>query len=356
MTDLLDQAGDVREADALDTEALTAYLTDTIDGLSGELAVKQFGGGASNLTYQLTLGGREMILRRPPSGTKPKSGHDMAREFKVLSHLQGHFAPAPKPLVFCNDHSVIGAEFYVMEKLSGIIVRRDLPKGMDLSEDDAGTLCRNLVGTLAELHQVDFAAAGLSELGKPEGYVGRQVSGWNGRYAKARTDDVPENPQVMAWLEDKQPPDGANPGIIHNDYKLDNVVLDPADPLKVIGVLDWEMTTLGDPLMDLGSTLAYWVEAGDPPYMQLARMMPTTLPGMFTRDEVIAHYAQLTGRNMDHFDFYYAFGLFRLAVIAQQIYYRYYHGQTTNKRFEAFGQMVGLLIQRTDEIISKSEL
>lgn len=356
MSELLDQAGEVREADALDISALSAFLQQHVEGLNGELNVRQFAGGASNLTYQLSMGGRDMILRRPPSGTKPKSGHDMAREFKVLTALQGHFAPAPKPLVFCDDPSVIGAEFYVMEKLSGIIVRRDLPKGMALSEADAGTLCRNLIGTLAELHQVDFATAGLADLGRPEGYVARQVSGWNGRYAKARTDDVPENPQVMAWLEAKQPPDGANPGIIHNDYKLDNVVLDPADPLQVIGVLDWEMTTLGDPLMDLGSTLAYWVEAGDPPYMQLARMMPTTLPGMFTRDEVIAHYAQLTGRNMDHFDFYYTFGLFRLAVIAQQIYYRYYHGQTTNKRFEAFGQMVGLLIQRTDEIISKSEL
>lgn len=356
MSDLLDQAGDVREADALDTEALAAYLQQHIEGLSGELAVRQFAGGASNLTYQLTMGDREMILRRPPSGTKPKSGHDMAREYKVLSHLQGHFGPAPKPLVFCDDHSVIGAEFYVMEKLSGIIVRRDLPKGMELSAEDAGALCRNLIGTLATLHQVDYARAGLAELGRPEGYVARQVSGWNGRYAKARTGDVPENPQVMAWLEAKQPADGANPGIIHNDYKLDNVVLDPNNPLEVIGVLDWEMTTLGDPLMDLGSTLAYWVEADDPPYMQLARMMPTHLPGMFTRDEVIAHYAELTGRNMDHFDFYYTFGLFRLAVIAQQIYYRYYHGQTTNKRFAAFGQMVGLLIQRTDEIISASDL
>lgn len=356
MTDMLDKAGAVRDGDAIDDKALADYLATHIDGLSGPVSVQQFSGGASNLTYQVSVGGRDMILRRPPSGTKPKSGHDMAREYKVLSHLQGHFDYAPRPVIFCDDPAVIGAEFYVMDKLDGIIIRRELPKGMTLDARGATSLCENLIGVLAELHAVDYTAAGLGDLGRPTGYVARQVEGWNGRYAKARTPDVPEAPTAMAWLADNQPAESADASIIHNDYKLDNVVLAPQPPHPIIGVLDWEMTTLGDPLMDLGSVLAYWVEADDPPYMQLARMMPTHLPGMFTRQQVVAHYAQLTGRNVDHFDFYYVFGLFRLAVIAQQIYYRYYHGQTSNKRFAAFGQMVGLLVQRTDEIIANSDL
>lgn len=356
MTDMLDNAGDVRDGDGIDEHALRAYLQDTIGGFEGPMQLRQFAGGASNLTYQLDIGDRRLILRRPPSGTKPKSGHDMGREYKVLSRLQGHFEYAPAPVLFCDDPSVIGAEFYLMDKLDGIIIRRELPKGMTLDADGAQALCENLIAVLAELHGVDFDAAGLGDLGRPAGYVGRQVEGWNKRYAKARTPDVPEHPTAMAWLADNQPPETNQAGIIHNDYKLDNVVLSPEAPHPIIGVLDWEMTTLGDPLMDLGSVLAYWVEADDPPYMQLARMMPTHLPGMFTRDEVVAHYAALTGRNVEHFDFYYVFGLFRLAVIAQQIYYRYYHGQTSNKRFAAFGQMVGLLVQRTDEIIANSDL
>lgn len=352
----LDQAGQVRGENTFDPALILPFLKSRIADLEdGALALKQFQGGASNLTYQLSVGSREMILRRPPSGTKPKSGHDMGREYRVLSALHAHF-PCPRPLAYCEDESLIGAAFYVMEKIQGVILRRDVPKEIVYSPEQARKLCTNLLDMQIRLHQLDYAATGLADLGHPEGYVARQIKGWCERFAKARTDDVPACENIMNWLRLHTPPDSARPALIHNDYRFDNVILDPADNLSIIGVLDWEMCTLGDPLMDLGSSLAYWVQPNDSKPMQALRMQPTHLPGMLTRDEIVNYYAEKTGRPIGNYDFYYVFGMFRLAVIAQQIYYRWKLGQTKNPRYQAFGMFVTVLAQVSEDVIQKSSL
>jgi len=351
MTDILiDQPKAQRDEDALDQAKVAAWLKTEL-GLDGDISIQQFPGGASNLTYAVTIGDSELILRRPPAGTKAASAHDMGREVTVLSKLNAVYPYCPKPLGYCEDNEVLGEPFYVMQRLKGIILRRDLPKGLELSTADASKLCQNLVSAQAQLHNLDFEAAGLADFGKPAGYVERQISGWSGRYRKAKTDDVPDCEGVMAWLAETQPTDSAQPGIIHNDFKFDNVVLDPNDPTKLIGILDWEMATLGDPLMDVGCALCYWIEANDPPPLQIARMGPTNIAGMFSRDDYAKYYAEAAGRSFDDWQWYYVYGQFRLAVIAQQIYYRYYHSQTTNPKFKMFGQFVGLLNMNCERII-----
>ncbi len=350
----LDEPGKVREENRFDPERLLPYLRAQVPDLpTGSTTLRQFQGGASNLTYQLDVGGYSMILRRPPAGTKPKSGHDMQREYRVLSALHGHF-PCPRPLAYCEDAELIGAPFYVMEKLEGVILRRDPPKSLSYSPEQARTLCLNLLDALIHLHTLDYAAIGLTDLGRPEGYVERQLSGWCQRFEKSWTDDVPKYEAVIDWLKANRPPDSPQSGIIHNDYRFDNVVLSPQDHLSIIGVLDWEMCTLGDPLMDLGSTLAYWVQDGDSKSMQGLRMQPSNLPGMLTREEIANYYGEKTGLVIGNLDFYYVFGLFRLAVIAQQIYYRYKLGQTSNPRFQAFGVFVSVLSQVAETVIAKS--
>lgn len=353
---LIDQPGSVRDENAFDPEVLRPYLEAHVPDLpKGPMALRQFAGGASNITYELDVGGRKLILRRPPAGTKPKSGHDMGREFRVMKGLQGHF-PVPRVYAHTEDAALIGSSFYVMEKIEGIILRRDLPKGLAYSPDEARALCLNLVDTLIRLHTLDYKAIGLGDLGHPEGYVGRQVGGWCDRFEKAWTDDVPKCTELMAWIKAKAPADAPRPGLIHNDYRFDNAILSPADRRSIIGVLDWEMCTIGDPLMDLGSTLAYWVQPSDPPQMQTLRMQPSHLPGMLTRDEIVRYYGEKTGRDIPNYDFYYVFGMFRLAVIAQQIYYRWKLGQTKNPRFQAFGMFVAALSHVSSSVIAKSKL
>ncbi len=351
-----DSATKARAGEELDATRIEAYVRDTLPELKGPISVAQFPGGHSNLTYLITVGDTEMVLRRPPPGTKAATAHDMGREYRVLSHLHGIYPYAPKPYAFCEDESVIGAKFYLMQRFHGVILRKDLPKDMTLTPEQARTLCENVLDAQLLLHQVDYVKAGLADFGRPQGYVARQVKGWSERFIKAKTPDVPGCEQLMQWLHDKQPGDSGHVAIIHNDYKFDNVVLDRNDPLQVIGVLDWEMATLGDPLMDLGCSLAYWVEKSDPPPLQLSRMGPTNLPGMPTRQELIARYAQKSGIPIGRMDFYYVFGLFRLGVIAQQIYYRYYHQQVSDKRFAMFGQFVTYLSQVCEGVIAKSDL
>lgn len=351
-----DQAKEPRKGEALNAAKVEQFLRDTLPNLSGPVEVSQFPGGASNLTYLVKAGDRELVLRRPPFGTKAKSAHDMGREYRVLSRLNSVFPYCPRPLAYCEDESVVGAPFYVMERLRGIILRRNLPKGMHLMKEQATQLSRNLVDVQFELHRVDYKAAGLEDFGKPEGYVKRQVLGWNRRFENAHTDDVPECREIMAWLEEKMPPESPMTGIIHNDYKFDNVVLDPDNPLKIIGVLDWEMATLGDPLMDLGCSLAYWVQGDDPEELQMMRMGPTQLDGMLTRQEIIERYQQKAGIEINNFDFYYVFGIFRLAVIVQQIYYRYAKGQTQDERFRGFGALATILANVAGNVIQGSGL
>lgn len=330
---VIDRATSVRPGEEIDTQAILKFLKGQISGLASDIEITQFPSGFSNLTYLIRAGDRQMVLRRPPIGAKVNKGHDMEREFRVLSALYPAFPRCPKPIAFSDDLDIMGSPFFVMEKQSGIILRKDLPVGLKFSPAQAGQLCENLTDTLVEIHSIDMEASGLANIGKPAGYVARQVEGWSGRYRKARTEDAPDCEDVMAWLAAHMPKDTDSPTMVHNDYKMDNLVLNPECPQEIIGILDWEMATYGDPLMDLGNSLAYWVQKDDPEEMQMMRTMPTHMEGALTRQEIIARYGDKTGRNVDNFDFYYCFGLFRLAVIAQQIYNRYAQGLTKNKRF-----------------------
>ncbi|SDI45816.1 MULTISPECIES: phosphotransferase family protein [Pseudomonas] len=354
---LTDQTMGVREGEELEVVLIDPYLKAHIPGLAGTPRISQFPGGASNLTYLLEYFSHELVLRRPPFGHKAKSAHDMGREYRILNRLNSGFPYCPKAYVHCTDESVIGAEFYVMERVKGIILRADLPPEFKLDEQQTNQLCRNFVDRLVELHNVDYAACGLADLGKADGYVRRQIEGWIDRYEKAITSDAPSWAPVKAWLREKMPADHHKPGIVHNDYRFDNVILDPNDPMRIIGVLDWELTTIGDPLMDLGNTLAYWVQDDDPDPMHLIRRQPSHLPGMLTRQQFADYYAERAGLPpIDNLDFYYTYGLFRLAGIVQQIYYRFFHGQTQDKRFAQFIQMNRLLEQASLQVIERSSL
>ena len=353
---LNDQSTQIRPGEELDASLIDPYLKAHIPGLQGTLKISQFPGGASNLTYLLEYPGQEFVLRRPPFGHKAKSAHDMGREYRILNQLKDGFPYCPKAYVHCTDESVIGAEFYVMERVNGIILRSDLPAELGLDATRTEALCKSFIDKFVELHQVDYAACGLADLGKPEGYVARQIRGWSDRYEKALTPDAPKWEAVRAWLNDKMPDDYPTSSIVHNDYRFDNVILDPHNPMQIIGVLDWELTTLGDPLMDLGNTLAYWIEAADPAPVQLMRRQPSNAAGMLTRREFVDYYAERSGIQIDNFDFYYTYGLFRLAGIVQQIYYRFFHGQTQDKRFAQFIHMNTLLEQMSLNVIGKSAL
>ncbi len=338
-----DDPPQVRAEDAFDVAAVHRWLGAQVPLPEQEPEVRQFRGGASNLTYLLRYPDRELVLRRPPVGAKAASAHDMRREHRVQAALAPAYRYVPRMVALCEDHSVLGSDFYVMERVPGLVLRGRLPEGRELTAAQAADLGRRAVDSLLELHQVDVAAVGLADLGRGPGYVGRQVAGWADRYRRARTDGSPDFAAVLAWLEAAQPPD-VGACLIHNDFRLDNLVLD--DDLRVVGVLDWEMATVGDPLMDLGGALAYWVQADDDDVLRLSKRQPTDLPGMPTRAEVVAHYAGRTGLPVDDWLFYEVFGLFRLAAIAQQISYRYVHGQTTNPAFAHFGLFVAYLETR----------
>ena len=334
-----DRGGAVRAGEELDVAAVDAWLRAQGVALEGEPQVTQFSGGASNWTYRLQYPNRDLILRRPPAGTKAKSAHDMGREYLVQSALKPHYPAVPTMVALCTDPAVIGSDFYVMDRIVGLIPRAHLPRGVALDAAQTRTLCTNVIDKLIELHRVDYRAAGLESLGKGAGYARRQVEGWSERYLKAKTWNVPSFKRVREWLHANIPDDVAT-CVIHNDWRFDNVVLAPDDPTRVIGVLDWEMATLGDPLMDLGSALAYWVQADDGALMRSTRRQPTHLPGMLTRREVVDYYLQRSGLSTPNWTFYEVFGLFRLAAIIQQIYFRYHHGQTRNPAFRRFWLLV----------------
>lgn len=351
---LIDEPRSVRAEDALDVAALDAFLKARIPDLAGEPHIAQYPGGASNLTYLARYPNRDLIVRRPPFGKKAKSAHDVLREARILTALKPVYPSVPTVLAACDDGAVLGCDFYVMERLVGIILRRDLPPALGLSAERTRRLCCNMLDKLIELHAVDYRAAGLDHLGKGEGYVRRQVTGWSDRWQNARTDDVGAFEDVVGWLHDEMPERDVATCVIHNDFRFDNLVLAPDDPLRIVGVLDWEMATLGDPLMDLGGLIAYWVQADDEPGYVALRRQPTHAPGMLTRDEVMTYYAERTGWGAKSFDFYEVFGLFRLAVISQQIYWRYAHGQTTNPHFAAYGAAANFLGERCRRLIAGS--
>lgn len=349
----LNGAGGVREEDSFDVVAVDRWLREREPGLEGPPQVRQFSGGASNLTYLLRYPGRDLILRRPPPGAKAASAHDMKREFEVQRALAPVFPYVPGMVGLCEDHGLVGSDFYVMERIPGAILRARLPPELRLELAGRRALCEALVDRLVELHRIDPAAAGLAGLGRGPGYVRRQVEGWSERYRAARTWNAPSFERVMGWLAERRPQD-VGACVVHNDFRLDNLVLDAEDPRRIVGVLDWEMATVGDPLMDLGGALAYWVQGDDDRAMQVLRRQPTHLPGMLTRQEVIERYAQRSGRAIADWPFYEAFGLFRLAAIIQQIYRRYHLRQTRNPAFRHYWLATRYLERRCRRIIARA--
>jgi aminoglycoside phosphotransferase (APT) family kinase protein len=352
-TTMLDQPSTIRDGEELDVERLSAYCAANIPDFTGELTVQQFPSGFSNLTYMLeaTVGDvrKQFVLRRPPFGANIKSAHDMEREFKVLRALRTAQMQVPEALVYCKEQDVLGAPFYVMERVEGVILRAKQPEGgVDLSAPVMARLSTLLVDNLAALHNTDITSSpDLQTLGKPDGYTRRQVEGWIQRYERARTDTIVGMERAAKWLA-ANIPDGktdgmtnaktdgsANAGrnaatLIHNDYKYDNIVFSP-DMASIRAVLDWEMATIGDPLMDLGTTLGYWAEENDPEPLKMFGL--TRLPGNLNREDVVARYAAQTGRDVSNIVFYYVFGLYKIGVIAQQIYSRFKQGYTHDPRF-----------------------
>lgn len=352
---VIDIGGNVRNGEELDDRAVGNWLIEHGEDISGPVEVTQYSGGASNWTYRLKYENADLILRRPPTGTKAKSAHDMSREYHVQRALAEYYPVVPEMVLLCQDESVIGCDFYVMKRIEGIIPRANLPKEINFDELQTRELCTNFIDKLIELHQVPYEGTDLEKLGKGDGYCQRQVDGWDSRYEKAKTLNVPSFKYVRQWLKDHVPSDSKT-CVIHNDWRFDNVILDPENPSKIIGVLDWEMATLGDPLMDLGSSLAYWVEESDNAIFKATRRQPTHLKGMFTRAEVVEYYLNKTGLKTDNWTFYEVFGIFRLAVIAQQIYYRYYHKQTNNPAFKDFWIVIHALHIRALKLIGLQKI
>jgi len=320
-----------RPGEELDQGRLAAYLRSEL-GLEGELFVRQFPAGFSNLTYLVTVGDRRMVLRRPPVGSTVKTAHDMSREVRVLRKLRPVYALVPEVFAATDDVAVLGFPFYLMEHVPGIILRSRLPAGVELDPPTAGRLAHALIENLAVLHGLELERSGLGELGHPGGYTARQVNGWSARYAAGRTDDHADLERAFARLAAKVPPE-RSAALVHNDYKLDNLVLDARDLTEIRAVLDWEMATVGDPLLDLGTTLGYWVEAGDPDTLRQFRFGPTDAAGQPSRAELAAWYGAASGRDLSDLPYYYAFGLCKIAVIAQQIYFRFRQGLTKDPRF-----------------------
>ncbi len=354
MAGSIDKSSPVREGEEIHFARLYGFLHENL-GLTGPLEIEQFPQGFSNLTYLVRAGDQEFVLRRPPVGNRVKSAHDMGREFHVLSKLHKVYDLAPRPVAYCENEGLLGFPFYLMERRRGVILRKTLPKDLVIEPATFRALGTNMIDNLARLHALDYEAAGLGELGKPAGYVERQVSGWAARYDKAKTDDVPAMTEVAAWLHANQPPE-SGAALIHNDYKYDNLVLDPNDLTRIIAVLDWEMCTIGDPLMDFGGTLAYWVQADDEESLTSFIAGPTNLPGNLTRGELIARYAERTGRDVSKMLFYYCFGLFKLSVIIQQIYYRYAQGHTRDPRFAQLNMVVANLGRAATSAIAKGRV
>lgn len=339
----IDRPAEIQPDQAVDISRLSAYLRSAVPQLSGEISLLQFTAGHSNLTYLLRIGERELVLKREPPGTKAKSAHDMGREFYMLSKLHGNYPFAPEALNFCQDASIIGGKFCVMERISGVIVRREYPADGSITDNDVQSQFRVLINAQATLHSLRVEDLGLSDFGRPEGYRKRQVNGWQKRMMDAATTDMPDFREITSWLSDHMPKQAESAAVIHNDFKMDNLVWNEKNVTELIGVLDWEMATIGDPLMDLACTLSFWVEEADPLEFQSLRNMPSGRPGVMSRAMALAHYLQLTKRSVDSPHFYLCYGLFRRAVIEQQKYSRFVQGQTADSRFSGLNNVIRVL-------------
>ncbi len=349
----MDYTINIREGNELDKDALQSFLAENISGCKAIEVIRQFSGGYSNLTYLIRTEDREYVLRKPPHGAKIKSAHDMGREYKILTSLWGRFQKIPQPLVYTEDPAIIGTPFYVMEKVNGLVLRMETLEKINPSAEQFSKLSRAAVQQLADLHQIDIHEKGLLSIGKPEGYVSRQVEGWTKRYYRSATDDISAMDAMAEWMPAHYPGDQP-PALIHNDFKYDNFILDDQDLTKIKAILDWEMATIGDPLMDLGTSLAYWVEAEDADVMKMFNT--TWRPGNMNRKEVIEEYGSLTGRNMKDIPFYYVYGLFKVAVICQQIYARHVKGLTNDPRFGGLIYIVKAAAQRGYEVIQTGKI
>jgi aminoglycoside phosphotransferase (APT) family kinase protein len=352
---MLQDTAPIRPDEEFNVTALDAYLRPHLPDVRGEIEIFQFPGGHSNLTYLLRYGAGEFVMRRPPLGPVAPKAHDMTREHRVLSALWRVFPPAPRPYMLCEDPSVIGAPFYVMERRTGVVIRRELPPRW--AEDPAvrRILSETMVDVMAQLHAVDWKAVGLDGLGRPEGFMARQVKGWAERWERAKDREIPAIDALSRWLAERVPvPQAAT--LVHGDLKLDNVMLDPADPSRVVAVLDWEMCTTGDPLADLGLLLCYWAEEGDPYARQESVVQVTALPGFYTREQLVERYAHKTGRDVSRIAFYEVFALYKIAVVVQQIYIRWKRGQTKDERFSLMAPRVEALARAAMELAEKSGL
>lgn len=352
MNKIIDTPSEIRKGEELDNQKLTDYLKNILPEFSDDISIKQFPGGFSNLTYLIMAGSKEYVLRKPPFGVNIKSAHDMSREYKVLSLLKPVYSKIPKPLAYCDDDTVLGSSFYLMERVKGIILRNRVPKGLDLTPKIFKNLSNQTIENLVELHNLELEDSNLISLGKPEGYVQRQVEGWTKRYFKAETDEIMSMNAAAEWMQGNMPIKETS-AFIHNDYKYDNLVLD-TDTLAIKAVLDWEMATIGDPLMDLGTSLAYWVEAKDHPALQAYNL--TWAEGNLSRQEVVEKYAELRNIKVEDVLFYYVFGCFKLGVIAQQIYARYKKGYTKDERFALLIHLVRACGNNTQNAIKYNRI
>jgi len=333
----------MRPDERIDPARVGAYLAGRLPGAEGTPEVEQFSGGKANLTYLLRYPGCEYVLRRPPLGPVAPRAHDMGREYRVLSVLHRAFPYAPRAYLYEESSEVVGAPFLIMERREGIVIRNEMPPDLLGRPELYARISAMLVEVLADLHAVRPEAVGLERLGRPEGFTERQVAGWYQRWEGARTEDSPRFEAVYRWLAGRVPP-SQGVSLVHNDFKLDNVMLAADDPGRPVAVFDWDMCTLGDPLTDLGTLLGYWTEATDDESRQAFAIMPSNLPGFLTRAELAERYAARSGRDLSELAFYETFGLFKIAVIIQQIYVRWVRGQTRDERFSTFGRRVRGLI------------
>lgn len=345
----------VRPEAVLDLEVVGRFLRDRLPNTDGPLEVAQFAGGHANLTYLLRFGEQEYVLRRPPSGPVAPGAYDMAREFRVLSALCPVFVLAPRPFLFCDDTSVLGAPFFVMERRRGLVIRKEMPPEYLDRPDLYRRLSETIIDTLVALHAVDYKAVGLEGLGKPQGFVERQVNGWIKRWERVKIQEIPLIDEVGRWLLVHLPVSPA-PTLIHNDYKLDNMMVDPADIARIVAIFDWDQCTLGDPLVDLGLLLNYWTQADDSPGRRELAQMPSMLPGFYTRAEVVQRYAERSGRDVSAISFYEAFALFKTAIVGMQLFVLYQNGQLQDKRLQDFNQRAVLLAEAAHAAAHASEL
>jgi aminoglycoside phosphotransferase (APT) family kinase protein len=351
----MDTPREIRYGEEFALETLKTYLSENNIN-TDDLSIKQFPSGYSNLTYFLKSSSQEFVLRRPPFGAKSlQGGHDMFREYNVLKNLKSQFLKVPDVYLYCGNSEIIGAPFYLMERVEGYIIRPNLQQKDSPGKEVIQNVSKSLVSTLVKLHNVDIDQANLNELGNIDGYVKRQVEGWIKRYNHSKTDSIVNMEFIASWLHENQPLE-VQASIVHNDFKYDNLVLDKDNHSQITAVLDWEMATIGDPFMDLGTTLGYWVDKNDLPELKLFQLSATTLNGNPTREGILELYEKESGKNISNPVFYYVFGLFKIAVIAQQIYFRYKKGYTKDRRFSLLNLAVMSLSVMAKQAIIKNRL